>query len=168
LKTSEFLSLEVRAEQPEDFPVITELIRRAFDKTDGREVGMIENIRTSDDYVPELALVAVLKNRVVGHALFSYITLEGERPAKVMNLGPIGVHPEFQRRGVGGALIQHGLEICRARGESLVMCLGHDAYYPRFGWRPARDFGIQPDWNAMMVLPLTDDLARFRGLRYPH
>jgi putative acetyltransferase len=161
-------ALEIRPERPEDFPVIAEVIRLAFDKTDGSEVGMIEDIRASGDYVPDLALVAVLEGRVVGHALFAYITLEGEEPVRVLNLGPIGVHPEFQRRGIGGALIQHGLEICRTRGEPLVMCLGHDTYYPRFGWCPAREFGIQPDWDAMMVLPLSDNLERFRGLQYPH
>ena len=161
-------TLEIRPERPEDFPIIAELIRLAFDKTDGREVGMIEDIRASSDYVPDLALVAVHQERVVGHALFSHTTLEGEHPARVMNLGPIGVHPEFQFRGIGGALIRRGLEICRTRGEPLVMCLGHDTYYPRFGWRPARDFGIQPDWDALMVLPLSDDLERFRGLQYLH
>lgn len=148
--------------------MIAEVIRLAFDKTDGSEVGVIEDIRTTDDYVPDLALVAVLENRIVGHALFAYIRLEGEQPARVMNLGPIGVHPEFQGLGIGSALILEGIRRVRAMGEPLVMCLGHDRYYPRFGWRPARDFGIQPDWDAMMVLPLTDDLEQFQGLRYPH
>ncbi len=160
--------LEIRPERPEDFLLIAELIPLAFDKTDGREVGMIEDIRASNDYVPDLALVAVFEGRVVGHALFSHITLEGEHPERVMNLGPIGVHPEFQRRGIGSALILEGIRRVRAMGEPLVMCLGHETYYPRFGWRPAREFGIQPDWDAMMVLPLTDDLERFRGSRYPH
>lgn len=127
---------------------------------------MIEDIRASDGYIPNLALVGVLEGHVVGHALFAYITLQGEHPARVMNLGPIGVLPEFQRRGIGSALILEGIHRVRGVNEPLITLLGHDSYYPRFGWRPAREFGIHPDWDAMMVLPLADDLERFRGLTY--
>lgn len=160
--------IEVRAEQPEDFGAIAELTRLAFDKTDGGEVGMIAGIRQSDCYVPELSLVAVLEGHIVGYAMFHHEWLLGERPARMMDLGPVGVLPEFQRRGVGGALISHGLERCRERSEVLVMCLGHDDYYPRFGFVHAEEYGIEPFWNAMMLCPIADDLEPYRGLRYPH
>ncbi len=82
-------------------------------------------------------------------------------------LGPVSVLPAFQRRGIGGALIQQGLDLCRTRPEPMVALTGHSDFYPRFGFRPAREFGMLPAWDAAMVYALRDDLSEFRGLHLP-
>lgn len=162
------LHLHIRPEQLADTLAIAQLTRLAFDMTDGSEVQMIEQIRASENFVPDLSLVATSDDQIVGHALFSYVQLEGRRPIRVLSLGPVSVNPEVQRCGIGTALIRHGLTIARHRNEALVVVLGHPEYYPRFGFVKAERFGLQPDWDAMMVCPLKNDLERFRGLRIPH
>lgn len=159
--------LQVRPETATDFSAIAEIIRLSFDKTDGSEVGLVADLRSSPDYIPELSLVALLEGKIVGYAMFHFVTLEGEPSRRVVDLGPVGVLPEFQRQGVGDALIRRGLASCEDKNEPLVMCLGHESYYPRFGFLSSQIYGILPFWDAMLVYPIQKNLERFRGLSYP-
>ena len=171
-------ALTICPERPSDYQAIAHVTRLAFDQTDGAEVQMIERIRASADFVPDLSLVALLEREgsdrerqqaeVVGHALFSYVQLKGARPARVLSLGPVSVWPAVQRRGIGTALIERGLSVARERGEPLVVVLGHPEYYPRFGFVQAAHFGLSPAWEALMICPLQSDLSDFRELQIPH
>jgi putative acetyltransferase len=139
------------------------------------EARLVRAIRDGPGFDPALSLVAVLEDRVVGHVLFSPVEIEGEvaaaagalpartaavsRPIDALALAPVAVTPEWQRRGVGSALIRTGLEASRRAGHGIVIVLGHAAYYPRFGFVPASRHGITapfpvPD-EAFMVLCLT-------------
>ncbi len=128
---------------------------------------LVELIRASDRYVPELALVAEEDGVVVGHVMFSYVTLRGDEERDVLELAPVAVAPKRQRRGIGGALIRAGIEGAKARNEPLVVVLGHPTYYPRFGFEPAREHGIEPPSPEMepafMVLPLPKYDECYRG-----
>jgi len=144
----------IRPERAADQEAIAALTRAAFGKE--REVEMIEAIRASDGFVPELSLVAELDGRIVGHVLLSYVGLAGRR---VLELGPMGVLPEQQGRGIGSALVREALRIADVRSEPLVLVLGHPTYYPRFGFRPASDLGITPPdpkigADVFMAIPL--------------
>ena len=150
---------------------IARITRLAFDKTSGEEVEMVARIRASPQFIPQLSLVAEVGGQPTGHLL---ISLEKLRRADglltehtVLMLGPVSVLPAFQRQGIGGALIRHGLDFCKNRSEPMVTLFGHSDYYPRFGFRFAREFGMHPDWDAAMVFPLQDDLSEFRGLSLP-
>lgn len=104
---------------------------------------MVEAIRGSDGFVPELSLVAELDGQVVGHAMLSYIGLEGTS-RRLLELGPMAVAPDFQRSAVGSKLVEEALRRAGARGEPLVLVLGHPSYYPRFGFVPATELGLAP------------------------
>lgn len=158
-------SLLIRAETPADAPAIAEVTRRAFDRTGGEEVRMIADARTCARFSPELSLVAVLGEQVVGHVLLHPAAHPG-----MLVLGPVSVLPELQGRGWGLALIRRGLDVARKREARGVVLVGHPTYYPRFGFRPARDFGMTPEWDEAMVLPLgqEDELRDWRGLAVPH
>lgn len=111
-----------------------------------------------------LSLVAVDGERIVGHALWSPVTIESESgTVPGMGLGPVGVLPEFQRRGIGSRLIKDGTEMLRSRQCPLIIVLGHQDYYPRFGFVPASKHGIRSEWdmpeNAFMVLMLDPSCA---------
>jgi len=98
-----------------------------------------------------LSLVAVEENgRVVGHALFSPMTVVGESGAETaaVGLGPVAVLPERQGQGIGTALIAAGLAGCRGAGHTAVIVLGHPSYYPRFGFQPASRYGITNMFGA--------------------
>ncbi|WP_425148050.1 GNAT family N-acetyltransferase [Deinococcus sp.] len=165
-------ALLIRPEIPADIADIAEVTRRAFDRTKGEEVEMVANCRASARFIPELSLVAVLDDRVIGHVLTARTDLHGdtdnsERPRRALLLGPISVRPEFQRRGVGATLIRRTLEIAAARPEPMIVLWGRSEYYPRFGFRPASDFGLLPYFKAAMVYPLQTDLSEYAGLSLP-
>jgi putative acetyltransferase len=133
--------LIIRAEEPEDRSAIAEVTSAAFGKDD--ETRMVDAIRDSDGYVPELSLVAELDGRIVAHVMLSYVGLAGNE-RRVLELGPISVAPEHQRAGIGSALVREALQRADQRQEPLVLVLGHADYYPRLGFRPARELGITP------------------------
>lgn len=91
----------------------------------------------------KVSLVAEVDDQVVGHVLFTPVTLRdgvGTRPA--MGLAPMAVHPDHQRQGIGSRLVTAGLEACARRGDSLVFVVGHPRFYPRFGFEPAAPKGF--------------------------
>ncbi len=94
---------------------------------------------------PLLSLVARDGGRPVGHILFTSVTLTGTQDGSPMAiLAPLAVVPDAQRLGIGGALIERGVEILRHRGVDLVFVLGHPDYYPRHGFEPAGRHGLEP------------------------
>jgi len=95
---------------------------------------------------PVVSLLAFREDRAVGHVLFTRARLEPETPLSVFILAPLAVAPDFQKQGVGTALVQHGLRILVEAGTDLVFVLGHPAYYPRHGFQPALGFGFEPPY----------------------
>jgi putative acetyltransferase len=165
------MNLRIRPEDPADFQAISDVVTAAFGQKD--EARIIELIRQSPHYVPELALVAEEEGQIVGQALFSYIGLKGDNPAQVLGLAPVAVAPAHQRRGIGTALIRHGLAEADRRREALVVVVGHPHYYPRFGFEPASRHGIHAPWPnipdaAFMVKLLSGYEKHYRGrVSYP-
>lgn len=158
----------IRPEVITDFPAIAELTRLAFN---GRhqEVDMINSIRASEEYLPELSLVAEIEGSVVGHCLLRRARLSGPPAPPVLVLGPIGVHPDRQGQGIGGKLIRTAQDRARRRGrEALIVLLGFPDYYPRFGFRPAAEFGIGPDTPAAMACPIIPEVGGYAGTEIPH
>ncbi len=155
----------VRAERSGDFATIREVVTAAFD--DVEVARLVERIRASEHYVPELALVAELAGEVVGHTMLSYAGLEGLEE-RLLLLSPLAVRPDVQRRGIGAALTRRLLELADGRGEPLVLVEGIPAYYPRFGFRRAAELGLTPPrpdipGGAFLVAPLAAYDAALRG-----
>ncbi|HEY9858999.1 MAG TPA: N-acetyltransferase [Candidatus Obscuribacterales bacterium] len=132
--------MHIRTETPTDYSAIADLLLAAFKQ--GDEARLVEQIRLSDRYIPELTLVAEKKGVVVGHILFSYIDLVGAEILPVLGLAPLAVHPEYQRQGIGSALTQAGLAKAEERGEAIAIVLGHPPFYSRFGFEPSVNYGI--------------------------
>lgn len=163
----------IHREEPRDHSDVAELNRRAFGLAN--EARLVEKVRASSGFDPNLSLVAVEDAEVVGHILFSPIRIEaddgGITPATA--LAPMAVSPGHQRRGIGSALVRRGLDACREAGHAIVVVLGHAEYYPRFGFERASRYGIRAPFDvpdeAFMVLALTPAaLDGVRGVvRYP-
>jgi putative acetyltransferase len=148
--------VRIRAESRDDWAAIAAVTEAAFGSA--RESRMIDAIRASDGFVPELSLVAEDDGELVGHVLLSYVELEGAS-RRLLELGPISVLPARQQAGIGSRLVREALRIADARGEPLVLVLGHPGYYPRFGFQPASELGITPPDpeipnDAFMATPL--------------
>jgi putative acetyltransferase len=136
------MDITVRDERPEDIAAIREVNDAAFDQPlEGR---IVDALRAHG--AAQLSLVAVVDGRLVGHILFSPVT--GCDGPTGVGLGPMAVVPEFQRRGVGAALVRAALARLREAGCPFVVVLGHDSYYPRFGFVPASTHGLRCDWEV--------------------
>ena len=97
------------------------------------ESALVDRLR--DEGHAMISLIAELDTRVVGHILFSRMWIRTQSGlVEAVALAPVAVLPEHQRRGIGGRLIRHGLELIRAQGEKIVIVVGHPNYYPRFGF----------------------------------
>ena len=158
--------LHVRREEPADAMDIRRVNDDAFGQRD--ESRIVDAVRASGNAA--VSLVAVLADGIVGHILFTPVSVEPDAPAiRVFGLGPMAVAPGRQRQGIGSALVFAGLEECRRLGCGLVVVIGHPEFYPRFGFRPGAAHGLRsafavPD-DAFMVLELMDGaLNRVKGV----
>lgn len=146
----------IRRECAGDAEAVSAVNTAAFGQPD--EARIVERLREHAQVY--LGLVAADGDAVVGHILFTSVTLRCDQtPHPIMALAPMSVLPAWQRRGVGSALVREGLAACRAAGHEVVVVVGHPAYYPRFGFVRARPLGLTseppfPD-EAFMVAELT-------------
>ena len=135
----------IRRETDADAAAIDLVHRAAFDPpapgAEPVEVGLVRALRADEGWLPELSLVAEHAGEVVGHVVCSRGSL-GRWAA--LGLGPIGVLPDRQGDGFGGALMHAVLGAADALEHTVVLLLGHLDYYPRFGFVPAGSVGITP------------------------
>src|SRR5438552_11186556 len=133
----------IRPEREADHAVITEVVRAAFVRHPPDEVpAFVERIRASEEFIPELALVAEDSSGVIAHVMLSWVGVEGGSRPRILNLTPMSVRPDRQRMGVGTRLIRDALGRVEAAGEPAVMVEGVSAYYPRFGFERASALGF--------------------------
>jgi putative acetyltransferase len=156
--------VRIRSETPTDLRAIREINEQAFGQK--LEADLVDAIRASDRFVPELSLVAEDGDELVGHVLLSYVDLE-PGSHQILQLGPLAVRPPQQRRGVGTALMIEALRLAEKRGEPMVMIEGNPAYYGRFGFRRSLELGIEPpprvEAKYFMVRTLRAYDAALRG-----
>lgn len=139
--------LTIRPELSNDYIKITQINDKAFGQSgEGR---LVEALRHNPLFIKGLSLVALLDGKLVGHILFFPILIKGQgKVFRSLALAPMAVLPEFQRMGIGTALVYGGLDEARAGKFGSVIVLGHRDYYPRFGFRQASGFGIFPPFNV--------------------
>jgi putative acetyltransferase len=150
-------SFFIRQEIPADIPAIFEVNYQAFAHYD--EARLVNALRDNGIFNPELSLVAIHGERIIGHIMFPPITIESlHKVTPAIALSPLVVHPDYQCTGVGAALIEEGLKVCRTLGHRIVIVIGHPGYYPRYGFRSARENGIVAPFtvadDVFMVLAL--------------
>lgn len=150
----------IRAEKSEDIAGISETNIQAFNKED--EATLVELIRQSDNFIPELSLVAEnQESEIIGHILFSKITiLTGKGEKHTLGLAPMAVKPAFQNQGIGSALVKEGLKACKAAGFSHVFVLGHPNFYPRFGFIPSNHYEIEPPFPVRSEVFMAIELEK--------
>lgn len=156
----------IREETPEDVAGVRRVEELAFGRPD--EANMVDGVRARGAVT--LSLVAVEGEEIIGHVLFSPVTIsDGKRPApkdgegvvEGVGLAPLTVLPTHQKLGVGSALCHAGLVELAARGHKIAVVLGHMEYYPRFGFQAAEDYDLRCKWDvpagAFMVKELQED-----------
>jgi putative acetyltransferase len=164
----------VRQQQAGDYEAIRHVYAEAFQRPGFRppqepgsvppEVGLFEALWEAGDTIPELSFTALAGGEVVGHVTASKATVAGD---PVVAVGPIGVVPDQQGRGIGSALMQAHLGAADAAQVPLVVLLGSPQYYGRFGFRPAEQLGVSPPqagWgDAFQARPLSGYTSQLAG-----
>lgn len=158
----------IRQEEAKDYPAVYAVIKSAFASAahaDGNEQDLVSALRQSDAFLPEMSLVAEIDGKIVGHILFTKVDIGG---SVQLALAPLSVLPEYQRRGVGSALIREGHRRARELGYGYSIVLGSETYYPRMGYVPAKNFGIVPPFAVadenFMACKLREDAPAISGV----
>lgn len=161
-------NVTIREETTADRNAVCDLNASAF--SSDAEARLVDALRESaDEYI---SLVAVKNQHIVGHIMFSPVTLEAFDGLRLMGLAPMAVSPFLQRAGIGSELVTEGLQRCTSLDIGAVAVLGHPEYYPRFGFRPSSRWGIKSEYNVpedvFMLLELTSSyLHGYQGtIRY--
>ena len=158
----------IRPERPGDVAGIRHVNRSAFPTT--VEADLVDALRQHAH--PLVSLVVVEGEALVGHILFSPVTLVPHPELPMMGLAPMAVLPGKQRLGIGSMLVRTGLDECRTLGFAAVVVLGHADYYPRFGFVPASAFDLASEYDVpddvFMALELEPGALRHKAgtIRY--
>lgn len=164
----EVVILDIRQEQPTDYDAVYQVVKEAFvdaEHTDGDEQNLIVRLRKSKSFIPELSLVAVEDEKIVGHILFTRAAVNG---IAVLALAPLSVLPEYQNRGIGQSLIKQGHIIAQKMGYKYSVVLGHEKYYPKSGYVPASQYGIKAPFEvedeSFMAICLNGTVGKLNGV----
>lgn len=155
-------NITVRKEESGDKQAIRHINEQAFETNS--EANLVDVMRSN--YRDQLSLVAEVDTNIVGHILFTTAFIrEGIQQIKGMGLGPMAVLPDYQKQGVGSAMVRHGLEEVESIGYPFVVVLGHPSYYPRFGFEPASKYDLKCEYEdvpeeAFMIRVFEPSLIR--------
>jgi putative acetyltransferase len=157
------MDIEIRLEQKDDYRAVEELTREAFWNLfvpGCSEHLLVNKLRDCPAFIPALDFVALKDNQIVGNIMYCHSTVKDDQgnAHDVLTFGPISVLPEYQKQGIGGALIRHSLKTATDMGYNAVLIYGDPMYYHRFGFRSAKQFNIST-WEgkfmkALMALEL--------------
>ena len=164
--------IEVRKEKQEDYGAVRIVNDRAFGTPEeGRIIDMLRKVCQET-----FSLVAVSDEKIVGHIFFSPVTIDHEDTQVIgMGLAPMAVLPEFQKQGIGSLLVKEGIRRIQGTDCPFIIVLGHEHYYPRFGFEQASIQGLKAQWEgvpdeAFMVMILNESVmagvsgvARYRS-----
>jgi putative acetyltransferase len=141
------MNIVIRPERQEDIPDIFELNQLVFGQE--TEAKLVEHVREGPNYIPALSLVAISDDKIVGYIMFSKIAItNGDSRYESLALAPMIVHPAYRKQGFGSKLITQGLQKAADLGYTSVLVLGHEYYYPKFGFVPAAKWNIKAPFEV--------------------
>lgn len=171
------MEINIRKETLADYRIVEELTREAFwgsmehPTCDGEHL-IVHKLRNLPSFVEDLDFVAEVEGRIAGHIIYSLakVVMPDNREIEVLNFGPISVHPDYKRLGVGSALMRHSIAEAARLGYRAIIFYGHPDYYPRFGFRRAGRYGIVSSGgeslDALMAMELYDGALNGIAGRY--
>lgn len=155
--------MRIREANDDDLNDVLFVEREAFNSN--KEAELTRDLLADPTAKPLISLIAFVDDRPAGHILFTKAHLSRNPELTVSILAPLAVVPDFQRQGVGGALVKKGLQLSAETGVDIVFVLGHPTYYPRHGFAPAGKLGFEApypipekDADAWMVQELRPNM----------
>lgn len=160
--------IEIRKEDVNDYGEVYNVIKTAFKKaehSDGNEQDVVVLLRKSNSFIPELSLVAVNENKIIGYILFSKVKIGNDTE---LALAPLVVLPEYQRKGVDTLLIKEGHKIAKQLNYNYSIVLGSNKYYSRLGYIPASKYNIKAPFDVedecFMAIKLNESAKIINGI----
>ena len=160
--------IKIRQENKNDYEEVYNLIKKAFETaehSDYNEQDLVVSLRNSKNFIPELSLVAIKDNKIVGYILFTKIEIG---PYTELALAPLAVLPEYQKQGIGKALIDKGHQIAKELSYHYSVVLGSEKYYSKFGYEPAIIYGIKAPFEVpsekFMAIKLKNTDKKIKGV----
>lgn len=152
----------IREKLLNDYKEVEKVIEESFktaEFTDNQEHNLVKRLRQSDEFIKELSLLAEDNNKIIGHILLTKALIkDNDKSIETLALAPLSVLPEYQKSGIGKALMNKAIELSKELGYKSIVVLGHENYYPKFGFEKASTYGVKapfevPD-EAYMILEL--------------
>jgi len=170
--------MNIRKEEIKDYDDVFKLIENAFkdeEFSDHQEQFLVERLRKSKSFIPELSIVAEIDNQIVGYILLTKIKIINANFEETISLAlaPVAVLKKYQGKGIGGKLILKAHKIAKDLNFNSVILLGHEKYYPKFGYEMSNKYGIKlpfdvPDENCMLIELTENALKNINGIvEYP-
>lgn len=157
----------IRQEQNTDYEKVYNVVKTAFalaEHSDGNEQDLVVALRKGSAFIPELSLVAEENGKIVGHIMFTEVKVNNK---KEIALAPLSILPEYQRKGIGQALIKEGHKIAQQLSYEFSIVLGSGRYYTRIGYVPAEQYGIKAPFDVAsenyMVYDLQGNSNKLNG-----
>ena len=155
--------ITIREEEIKDYEEVEKVIEESFktaEFTDNDEHNLVTRLRKSAEFIKELSLIAEDNNKIVGHILLTKAFIkDNNREYETLALAPLAILPDYQKIGIGKSLINKSIERARELGYKSIVVLGHEHYYPKFGFKKASNYGIKAPFDvpdeAYMILELT-------------
>lgn len=168
----------IRQEEPKDHNAVFKLVANAFKDeqyTDHKEQFLVDRLRKSAAFIPELSLVAEIDSEIIGYILLTKIHIKGNNSQETpsLALAPVAVMKKHRGKGIGEKLIRRAHEIAKELKFTSIVLLGHANYYPKFGYQPTKKYGIKlpfdvPEENAMLIELTPNTLKNTSGIvAYP-
>lgn len=154
------MDMTIRKEKEGDYKEVESLVKKSFENaehTDYTEHLLVNRLRTGTSFIKELSLVAEMNDELVGHCLLTKAKIyNGSNQFDTLALAPVSVLPQYQGKGVGSKLIKEAFKKAQELEFTSIIVLGHDKYYPRFGFIPASNYKITapfevPDESFMAI-----------------
>lgn len=146
------MNIEIRQETEVDYKISENAVEEAFkdaEHSDHKEHLLVDRLRKREAFIPELSLVAKLDGKIVGHIIFTKILIKNDdEEHESLALAPVSVLPQYQNKGIGNALIIESTKVAKELGYMSIIVLGHDKYYPRFGFKPASRWNIRAPFDV--------------------
>ena len=171
------MNIRIRQENSSDHPMVAEVIKSAYEDvgySNHREQFMVERLRNSAAFIPQLSLVAQVNHEIIGHILLTKIAIHNHgKSTTSLALAPLSVTPKFQGKGVGSKLVAEAHRLAKELGYQSVTVLGHPKYYPRFGYEPMKRYGLELPFdvreeNCMVVCLSENEWSGMAGkIEYP-
>jgi predicted N-acetyltransferase YhbS len=161
-------NIKIRLEEKKDWKAVENLTRKAFWREErigkigigATEHYMVHKMRDNDG-INELTFVAEIDEVIVGHIIYSknsYVLQDNGLKKEVLNFGPLSVLPNYQKKGIGSALMNYSIKRAKELAYGAIIFFGHPTYYPKFGFVEASKFNITTasgdNFSAFMAMEL--------------